>query len=69
MTVGPMPCMTCGRKVWYAKGQMWSPYWGVMRVHSCRDGLNQRRFHAEHNLPGARAAHQREWQRRKRAAA
>ena len=72
MTVGPMPCMTCGRRVWYDHGRMLSRYWGQWRTHSCRLGLAVRRYRAEHPptwTPEYVAAYKAEWRRRKRAAA
>lgn len=72
MTIGPMPCMTCGRRVWYADGRMWSRYWGAFRQHSCRLGLALRRHRETHPswwTPENTAAYKRDWKRRKSAAA
>ena len=68
MTVGPMPCLTCGRKVWYDHGAMWSQYWGAYRTHSCRLGLAMRRYWASRTTwwtPENTAAYKREWRARK----
>ena len=71
MTIGPMRCQGCGGRVWWRDARLVMPYMDGWRRHSCKQVLDARangetiRF----RTPDYWRAYNRDWMRRKRAAA
>ena len=69
-TVGPMTCQGCGGRVWWAQRRFLVPVGDGWRKHTCKPTLASRAYWATARQSVADIrAYNREWMRRRRAAA